>query len=91
MCGNFLRFLTSSDFDLRPIQLKIGTPLTCALVMFIPILMFSFLFVLELCVHIKTDRWTDRKDAQCVGWLQNKQINPKNVTLRSHIPYLFYS
>jgi len=31
MCGNFLRFLTSVDLDLSPLQVKIGTPLTPSL------------------------------------------------------------
>jgi len=74
----FLRFLTFSDLDFWPFQLKTGIPLACAQGNVYTNSDFStFFFVFGLPAHTgqtdrQTDRQRDRQDTQC--GLQDGQI-----------------
>ena len=57
----FLEVLTSGDLDLRPFQLKIGTPLTCVLGDVCTSFDFSTFFLFSSYEPVVTDRRTDRQ------------------------------
>jgi len=74
VCSNFLRHLTSDDFDLWPFQVKTGTPLTRARETFIPILIRFFVFKLRARKG-QTERRTDgraRRVKRPIGRPHNK-------------------
>jgi len=71
MCSNFLRFLTSSDLDLSPFQLKIGNPLMHALGNVYTNFNFSTFFCFWVMSQYRTDGQTDRQTERQMGKMCN--------------------